>query len=186
MAIFNPTRTEIIAALRDIRYEIEALLQNPKHDPRDESIVETVYFRKMAHARALHTFFTGTASKRHKRDVLSEDYLFPAAPIYSDDKSQSLIDRFNQDLFHISYSRLQRTSADTAWPMEEMLPPIIDRSKRFMAHLLALEWQDIPPTELQKWRDMQDKRFVFRHLAQSTLNIADSQIASVEIHVRGI
>ncbi len=69
--------------------------------------------------------------------------------------------------------------------MEEMLVPIIDRSKEFINHLLALHRPDIPVDELPRWQEMSEKRFVFRHLAQSTSNIADSQIVSVETHIRG-
>ena|SRR5436190_7525511 len=64
---FTPTRAEIITALKHIRYEIEALLQTPKHDPDDESIVETVYFRKMTHARALHIFYNANFTSVQRR-----------------------------------------------------------------------------------------------------------------------
>ena len=56
MSKFSPTRAQKIAVLKDIRYEIESLLATPRYDSADEVIRETVYFRKMAHARALHTF----------------------------------------------------------------------------------------------------------------------------------
>src|SRR5436190_3471745 len=183
---FTPTRAEIIGALSHIRYEIEALLQTPRHDPDDESIVETVYFRKMAHARALRTFFATPISRRDKDDALSEDYLFPAAPLYNADVARRLLDRFNKDLFHVSYSRVRRTPVEKAWPMKDFLPPVIDRCKKFITHLLELPWPDVPAEELQRWRDMQEVRFVFRNLAQSTSNIADAQIVSVESHVKGI
>jgi hypothetical protein len=181
-----PTRAEKISALSDIRYEIEGLLQTPKHDATDESIVETVFFRKMAHARSLHIFFTTPLSRRSKDDVVSEDYLFEARAIYSDDKSQELIDRFNKDLFHISYSRVHRTSLTKAWPMDEMLPPIIARSKEFISHVLALGWPDIPSSELQRWLTMQSKRFLASTLAQSTSNVAAPQVASVERYIKDI
>jgi len=132
------------------------------------------------------TFFTTPISRRYKDDALSEDYLFVAAPLYKADVAQKLLDRFNKDLFHISYSRVRRTPVDKAWPMKDLLPPIIDRSKEFITHLLALPWPDISADELQRWRDMQELRFVFRNLAQSISNIADAQIASLEIHVKGI
>src|SRR6266576_1787254 len=183
---FIPTRVETVSALRDIRYEIEGLLQTPKHDPTDESIVETVFFRKMAHARALCTFFTTSISKRYKDDVVSEDYLFEAKAIYSDEKSQELIDRFNKDLFHISYARVHRTPHTKAWPMDEMLPPIIVRSKKFITHVLALGWSDIPSDELRRWQTMRSKKFLVSMLAQSTSNVAAPQVASVERYIKNI
>ena len=183
---FIPTRAETISALRDIRYEIEGLLQTPKHDATDESIIETVFFRKMAHARALYTFFTTSIAKRYKDDVVSEDYLFEAKAIYSDDRSQELIDRFNKDLFHISYSRVHRTPLTKAWPMDEMLPPIIVRSKEFIGHLLVLDWSDIPSAELRRWQNMQSRRFLASPLAQNTSNVAAPQVASVERYIKNI
>jgi hypothetical protein len=183
---FIPTRAEIVAALRDVRYEIEALLQAPKHDPTDESIVETVFFRRMAHARALHTFFVTPISERYKDDVLAEDYRFQARAIYSDEKSQEFIDRFNKDLFHISYSRVHRTSVTKAWPMDEMLPPIIKRSREFIEHVLALGWPDVTSNELRCWQAMRNERFRFTTLAQSTSNVAASQVECVERCIKNI
>jgi hypothetical protein len=185
MSKFSPTRAQKIAVLKDIRYEIESLLATPKYDSADEVIRETVYFRKMAHARALHTFLTTSKPERWKNDVLSEDYSFRASPIFPTLKSKELLERFNQALFHISYSRALRTPADKAWPIQEFLPPIVDRSKAFVGHFLSLGWPDVPQEEMMLWRRLLTPAYVRIPLAQSTSNIADSQIASVETHIRG-
>ena len=185
MSKFSPTRAQKIAVLKDIRYEIESLLATPKYDSADEVIRETVYFRKMAHARALHTFLTTSTPERWKNDVLSEDYSFRASPIFPVLKSKELLERFNQALFHISYSRVLRTPADKAWPIQEFLPPIVDRSKAFVGHFLSLGWPDVQQQETMLWRRLLTPEYVRIPLAQSTSNIADSQITSVETHIRG-
>src|SRR5437764_10951617 len=151
MSKFSPTRAQKIAVLKDIRYEIESLLATPRYDSADEVIRETVYFRKMAHARALHTFLTTSTPERWKNDVLSEDYSFRASPIFPALKSKELLERFNQALFHISYSRAFTTPGDQAWPLEEFVPPIVDRSTAFVHHFLSLKWQDVSQEEKMLW-----------------------------------
>jgi len=182
---FSPTPAQKIAVLKEIRYEIESLLGTPNYDSADEVILETVYFRKMAHGRALHTFFTTPTPNRWKNDVLSEDYAFTALAIFQPLKAEELLERFNQALFHISYSRVRRTPGDKAWPIEEFLPPIIDRSKAFVSHVLSLRWPNIPKEEQLLWDRMLTPAYVRIPLAQSTSNIAVSQVASVERFIRG-
>jgi len=181
-----PTRAQKIALLKDIRYEIESLIGTPRHDPADEATVETVYFRKIAHARALHTFFTTAAPDRLKNDAISEDYSFPASPIFPASRSKELLERFNQALFHISYSRAFTTPGDQAWPLEEFVPPIVDRSTAFVHHFLSLKWQDVSQEEKMLWWRMLTPAYVRIPLAQSTSNIAASQITAVESHIRGV
>src|SRR6266480_5729266 len=94
----HPTPEQIRQALPHIRYEIESFLQTPAHDSHNEALQESVYFRKMAHCRALYHFFRKPLSERQDRrkkvddDVLSEDYGFQAKDVYGED-SATLLNR---------------------------------------------------------------------------------------------
>src|SRR6266513_1518668 len=63
----HPTPEQIRQALPHIRYEIESFLQTPAHDSHNEALQESVYFRKMAHCRALYHFFRKPLSERQDR-----------------------------------------------------------------------------------------------------------------------
>src|SRR5205823_3619767 len=100
--------------------------------------------------------------------------------------SKELLQRFNQALFHISYSRAFRTSEDQAWPLEAFVPPIVDRSRAFVRHFLSLKWQGVSQEEKMLWWRMHTPTYVRIPLAQSTSNIAVSQITAVESHIRDV
>jgi len=125
----HPTPEQIRQALPHIRYEIESFLQTPAHDFHNEALQESVYFRKMAHCRALYHFFRKPLSERQDRrkrvddDVLSEDYGFQAKDVYGED-SATLLNRFNKDLLHLTYARLDRTPETKPWPMDELFLPL--------------------------------------------------------------
>ena len=85
--IMNPTQEQIVQALPHVRYEVASLLQTPAYDLSNKTLAESVYFRKMAHCRALYTFFTRPVVKRQKLDpndddVVSEDHGFQAEALY--------------------------------------------------------------------------------------------------------
>jgi len=176
----TPTPVQKVAALPHVRYEIEALLLTPRHDSTDEAIVETVYFRKMAHARALLDFFVTPTVDRYRDDVLSEDFQFPARAIYPDSQDQEFRDRFNKDILHISYSRTRRDARTKEWPLQQMLPPIIDRALEFVRHVEGLTWQ-LPDAERQMWGAIRSRYTGAAPLVQSTANVASAQVVSVEL-----
>ena len=169
------------AALKHVHYEIEALLLMPPHNASNETIVETIYFRKMAHSRALHSFFTTATEHRHKDDILAEDYGFRHRPIYADGSKQRILDRINQDLLHISYTRLTRLGADKQWLLSEVLPPVIERCKEFIPHVLALPWPSILEDERKRWRSLIPNYLSGTLLQQNTSNVAPQQTTVIEL-----
>ena len=173
------TEDRSAAALEHVRYEIEAVLQTPPHDASNETIVETIYFRKMAHARALFYFFTTPIAHRHGDDILAEDYGFPAKPIYTDQNKQRFLDRYNKDLLHISYTRLDRLGAEKQWPIPEMLPPVIERCRLFIPHVISLTWPSIRIDERTKWQFLIPDYLSRIPLQQHTSNVAAPQISKL-------
>lgn len=178
----KPTTQQLIGALPQVRYEIESFLLTPSHDPANDALVESVYFRKMAHCRALYTFFATPASKRHSDDVLSEDFGFPAEEeLYGSDRTE-LLDRFNKDLFHLTYTRLQRTPVTKRWPMDSLFPPIARQSRKFIDHILKIATITVGESERALWQELQAADSGGLQLQQNTSNVAASQIRSIELN----
>jgi hypothetical protein len=181
----HPTAEQIQQALPHIRYEIESFLQTPPYNSRNEALRESVYFRKMAHCRALYHFFRKPVSKRQdgrKRvddDVLSEDYGFQAKDVYGKD-SATLLSRFNKDLLHLTYARLERTPETKPWPMDELFPPVEQRTREFIEHILSFGPDRIEPAEQGRWRKLRGDTRVKISLQQSTSNIAESIVSVIE------
>lgn len=169
----EPTPPQIIDALPHVYYEIQALLLTPKHTP---DLVETVYFRKMAHGRVLFMFFSTERCKRFADDILSMDFGFPAEPLYGDDP-KALLDLFNKRLFHLTYSRIQEKDE---WLMDKLLPPVMRQSRRFIDHILQLSTIPIDDNERQRWRDLKSADARRLPLQQNTSNIAPYQIQIIE------
>jgi hypothetical protein len=137
----NPTPEQINHALPHVRYEIEAFLLTPKYDRSDEALEESVCFRKMVHCRALYDFFSQSGDIRQYRNyednVVSEDFSFARKKeLYGPDPRPHL-DRFNKDLLHITYSRLERTADDKAWPTQRLFPPVSEAAREFIDHILT-------------------------------------------------
>src|SRR5437867_7444048 len=153
----QPTPEQIRQALPHVRYEIESFLQTPAYDSQNEALQESVYFRKMAHCRALYHFFRKSLSERQDRrnrvddDVLSEDYGFQAKDVYGEDLA-TLLNRFNKDLLHLTYARLERTRETKPWPMDKLFPPIEQRTREFIDHILSFGPDKIDPAEHARWR----------------------------------
>ncbi len=70
----KPTYDQIQSSLEHVHYEIESFLQSPEYDPKNSALEESVYFRKMAHCRALHDFFKTAANNRKQDDIVSGDF----------------------------------------------------------------------------------------------------------------
>jgi hypothetical protein len=181
----QPTSKQIQQALRHIRYEIESFLQTPEYDPSNKALEESVYFRKMAHCRVLYHFFRKPSSERRDRgklvddDVLAEDYGFPAKDVYGED-SVALLSRLNEDLLHLTYARLTRTPDTKPWPMDRLFPPIEQRTREFIDHILSLDSHRIDEAEKARWRALRKDVLLKIPLQQSTSNIADSILSMIE------
>src|SRR5438067_10969756 len=182
----QPTPEQIRHALPHVRYEIEGLLQTPQFDSRNKTLEESVYFRKMAHCRVLYHFFRKSLSERQDRrnkvddDVLAEDYGFPAKDVYGQ-SSATLLSRFNKDLFHLTYTRLERTRETKPWPMDRLFPPVEQRAREFIEHILSLEPDKIDQVEQARWRALTNNVHLKIPLQQSTSNIAESIVAVIEM-----
>jgi len=182
----HPTPEQIRQALPHIRYEIESFLQTPAHDFHNEALQESVYFRKMAHCRALYHFFRKPLSERQDRrkrvddDVLSEDYGFQAKDVYGEN-SATLLNRFNKDLLHLTYARLDWTPETKPWPMDELFPPVERRTREFIEHILSFGPDRIAPAGQARWRKLRNDTRVKIPLQQSTSNVAESIVSVIEI-----
>ena len=181
----NPTLPQVIGILPHVRYEIESLLQTPNHDEMNTALVESVQFRRMAHARVLFDFFTKSRSAPKKErllsddDVVSEDFGFPAEPLYGPEP-KPLLDRFNKDLFHLTYSRLTRTAEVKPWPREKLLPPVEAQARKFIEHILQASNLSIPEDELGKWRELKEADRRKLPLRQNTSNIAIPRVMGIQ------
>ena len=135
----------------------------------------------MAHARAIHVFFTTHVANRYQYDVLAEDYGFPANQIYSDKDRPRFFDRFDKDLMHISYSRLRHTVSTKPWPLNDILRPIMARCEDFISHIVALPWKSIGDLERNRWRELIPNFRVNIPIQQNTSNIAMKEVESIEV-----
>ena len=178
----KPTPDQIAQALEHVRYEIESFLQTPDYCRSNKALEESVYFRKMAHCRVLYDFFTTKEEDRNQRndDIVSEDFCFQAQELYGD-KPRELLDRFNKHLFHLTYDRLNRTPDTKAWPMDLLFPPVAQRSREFIYHILRNSALGVS-AELTLWTEL--KAAVAAQppspLQQNTSNVAPSQISVIE------
>ena len=170
----NPTHKQVLQALPHVRYEIESFLLTPDYDHSNEALSESVYFRRMVHCRALYDFFSQSKSIRQKKscddNIVSDDFDFPPKKLYGP-KPRPLLDRFNKDLLHITYDRLNRTAKDKAWPMEILFPPVSDCAKDFIKLILKHPTLTIDASELEEWKKLNCAVVANSPLQQSTSNI---------------
>lgn len=176
---------QIIAALPHVRYEIESLLLTPRHDPSDKTLVEAVELRRMVHARVLYSFFSRSLADRDESDpidddVLSEDYGFKAELPYSLEP-RPLLDRFNKDIFHLTYTRLERTTESKPWPREELLTPIQRQAGRFIDHILQYRPDGVSDAEFRLWQKLKEDDTCVRPLQQNTSNVATVHAATLDV-----
>ena len=155
----TPTPEEIAKALPHVRYEIESLLQTPDYDRTNKALEESVYFRKMAHCRALYHFFRKEAGQRVDRrdriddDIVSEDFGFPARDVYGSNAGE-LLKRFNKDLLHLTYERLKHTPNSKPWQMDVLFPPVAQRAREFIDHILMRFSGNFSDQERKLWADL--------------------------------
>jgi hypothetical protein len=137
----------------------------------------------MAHCRALYQFFKKAKRKdqphRVDDDILSEDFGFKHRELYGN-KSEDRLNRFNKDLFHLTYERLKRTPETKPWPMDVLFPPVAQRSMEFIEHILTCH--DVPLTDEERalWTKLKDDVAAHSELQQNTSNVAESQISVIE------
>ena len=172
----NPTPSQIVQALPHVRYEIESLLQTPDYDPSNLALKESVYFRKMAHCRALYWFFTTPGSRRREDDVLCEDFGFKSERLYSGE-ARPLLDQFNKRLFHLTHGRIREKRP---WPMLDLLQPVMGRSRRFVDHVLQTGAIQLDDEERRRWRALKNADARRFPLEQDTSNVATHQIRAFE------
>ncbi len=175
----TPKPEQISNALPHIRYEIESFLQTPDYDRSNKALEESVYFRKMAHCRALHHFFKTEKNKRKDDDVLSVDFGFPAFDVY-EANSKEWSKRFNKDLMHLTYERLNRTPNTKPWPMDELFPPVAKRSKEFINHILTQYNGSMPDSERKLWERLKAEVDEKSPLQQNTSNVAAPTVSNLE------
>ncbi len=174
----DPTPDQVARVLKHVHYEIESLLLTPQYEQWNKALEESVYFRKMAHCRVLYGFFTVAASQRKNDDVVSEDFGFAAEPLYVGDP-KPLLARFNKDLFHLSYARLERTAITKPWPMETLFTPVCKRSKEFIEHVLTQRHLVMSDTERCLWAALKDSTTRQLPLQQNTSNVAERQTTTL-------
>ena len=67
-------------------------------------------------------------------DVLAIDYGFAARKVEIGSRYR---ERLNKDLAHLTYSRGERELEEKYWPINQIVPPILIRSREFIKHLLS-------------------------------------------------
>jgi hypothetical protein len=144
MGTFIPQPKQKQLILNALFYEIEQLIEasssgiggssfNFDIEDNDPYIVNALLESTLLHSRNLLGFFEQFT--RHKDDVLAEDFGFAHRTINIDPEYRR---RLNKDLSHLTYSRLSRnTLEDKFWDYNQLVYPILDRSKEFFEYLLA-------------------------------------------------
>ncbi len=149
---YVPNPIEKVAALGDVAYEIEQILDLCSSWPQQAGLQMNAWLEAtLIHARQLLDFFEhskrSTAKGSENDDVLATDYNFgiqdvPIDPLFRE--------RLNKDLAHLSYSRQQRAGTAKSWDLAK-LRPLLERSRDFAAHVLT-NWQALlPSAEAQRW-----------------------------------
>ena len=146
---YTPHPEDVSSALWDVAYEIEQLVGNfvlldrlmqgetVTADPLEEIIHPNVYLEGfLLHLRVLVDFFERQNRTRRKNveldDVLSSDYGFQASRVDLDAESR---DRINQEVTHLSYSRVHRRDTRDWYPAP-LARPVLDRCDQFLDHVL--------------------------------------------------
>jgi hypothetical protein len=131
----------------------------------------------MAHCRALYHFFKKKPEeridqgKRIDDDIVSEDFDFPALNVYGKN-SDELVARFNKDMLHLTYTRLERTPKTKPWPIDRLTPPVETRAKEFIDHILNRYKAPIPDGERTLWEKLKADVEKGAPLEQNTSNVA--------------
>ena len=112
-------------------YEIAFTFGVPFHDASDYAHWEVINFTRVAHARLLYTFLETPKAKRHKDDLLAEDFGFAAQPAILSKENR---DRMNKDLLHLSCGRTRHAPASKPWP-HSILGDLVQPTLRFMKYI---------------------------------------------------
>lgn len=183
--IFVPTFEQKLRALTHIRYEIESLL-NERNAPSDSHLQESLYLRRMAHARSLFVFFTkaertgsseNNPNARIDDDVLSVDYgafrsILSAAELEELSKAKAEGEQcFNKRIFHLTYTRTEIPEGQERWPTEKIFPALKRVCEKFIEYIIGCA--DFSQAERYEWTKIQSaaQTGVFRY-PRVTTNIA--------------
>ena len=90
-----------------------------------------------------------------------------------------MLDRFNKRLFHITYSRINEKNE---WLMDELLPPVMRQSRRFIDHVLQVTTIPIDTSERSLWRALKANDAGRLPLQQNTSNVSTYQIQTIELN----
>ena len=149
---FTPAPAQLLAALDDIAYECEqvvglCLYWIHQHtsgaglapQTREEILEANAYLEAfLLHVRVLVDFFERTTRQRRRNreldDMLATDFGFATATVGID---ESLRQRINQDVAHLSYSRTTRTDDARSWLPEAMARSLLEHCDSFAKHLLS-------------------------------------------------
>jgi hypothetical protein len=150
---YVPSPAEKAAALEDVAYEIEQIVELLSPWPSSPSLQQNAWLEAtLVHSRQLLDFFEDSnRSKRHGRendDVLAVDFQFVAASIALDDQFR---ERLNKDLVHLSYSRQKRRPANKGWDLGK-LQPLLERSRDFAEHVVSRWAGALTSAELSRWK----------------------------------
>ena len=145
----KPIEEPQIKILPHILYEIEMLLNLPS--VRGTNLVEyAILESRLIHARNLKNFFEAVRQK-YPDDVLPGDFGFDAKSV---DIPINISKRFNKDLAHISYSRLNQTPETQKWTYADFINPIKSRCIEF-ARFIIKDYKDkMSKSELSRWENL--------------------------------
>jgi hypothetical protein len=132
--MYKPQPEQVIAALNDVFYEIDVLLQTTQRAYSNGFVTPVLLESRLLHTRNLIDFFEHEVGKREKDDVLAEDYGFSHREIMISDSDRQ---RLNKSLSHITYERVAlREQGTIEWPIKDTLLPLLDPCEEFLQHLI--------------------------------------------------
>ncbi len=152
---FVPSQGNKLAALADVAYEIEQILQLCSNWPQQPGLQQNAWLEAtLIHTRQLLDFFEDSKRSvykgRENDDILAIDFGFTPRPIALD---RIFRERLNKDLAHLSYSRRQRIGAAKSWDLTK-LQPLLERSHRFAQHICSAWQSSLAAGEAQRWAQL--------------------------------
>jgi len=137
----TPSDGQRIMALEHVLYEIKMFVALPAVTD-NELISNCLTEAFLLHARVLCDFFQ---KKRHKDDIVCEDYEFQRSSLHIDEDIEV---RFDKCLAHVTYSRCRFTNDTKAWLLEHFRPPLLRRIAAFLEHLVSQSTLALKATDL--------------------------------------
>ena len=152
---YVPSQGEKVAALADVAYEAEQILQLCSNWPQQPGLQQNAWLEAtLIHARQLLDFFEHSKRSiyrdRENDDVLAADFGFGHQPVAIDAPFR---ERLNEDLAHLSYSRQQRIGAAKSWDLTK-LQPLLQRASQFAEHVTTTWRSSLAPGEAQRWDNL--------------------------------